>query len=189
MTTSSVIYSDIEDGWEGIGNIQANPMFADEEAENFQLTPISPCVNFGTPDTTGLNLPLLDLLGNPRIYDNRIDLGCYEYQDVSSDDQEEVVGSYQLSAYPNPFNNSGHNRNAFTTISFELAEQSNGSLSVFNLKGQMIKKWDLVNLSKGENSIIWDGKDSNSNSVPSGIYFYQLRTSDTVQTKKMMLIK
>ncbi|MDD3049940.1 MAG: T9SS type A sorting domain-containing protein [Candidatus Cloacimonetes bacterium] len=112
-----------------------------------------------------------------------------DFVPVSEEYINPVISNNTLSNYPNPFNNSGHNRNAFTTISFELAEQSDGSLSVFNLKGQMIKKWDLVNLSKGENSIIWDGKDNHSNSVPSGIYFYQLRTSDTVQTKKMMLIK
>jgi predicted outer membrane repeat protein len=44
------------------------------------LSDFSPCINVGTPDTTGLNLPGIDLLGNPRIFDGRIDMGAYEYQ-------------------------------------------------------------------------------------------------------------
>lgn len=41
---------------------------------------LSPAINRGCIDTTGLNLPLTDLAGNSRIVCNRIDIGAYETQ-------------------------------------------------------------------------------------------------------------
>ena len=40
----------------------------------------SPCINTGMPDISNLNLPALDMAGNPRIYNGRVDIGAYENQ-------------------------------------------------------------------------------------------------------------
>jgi len=84
--------------------------------------------------------------------------------------------------YPNPFNPS-------TTISFTMPKTANVNLSIYNVKGQLVNT--LVNGSKafGNHSVVWNGKDVNGNDVPSGIYFYRLSTDDSVETKKMMLMK
>ena len=53
-------------------------------AADWRFLETSMCINFGTADTTGLNLPDVDLDGNPRIFDGvigRVDIGPYEYQD------------------------------------------------------------------------------------------------------------
>jgi len=47
---------------------------------NFNISASSVCVNNGKADTTGLLLPNKDITQNPRIYNNRIDIGAYEYQ-------------------------------------------------------------------------------------------------------------
>ena len=60
-------------------NIQEDPLFIDPDNGDFHLQECSPCINAGTPDTTGLNLPVFDLDGNPRIVDGIIDMGAYEY--------------------------------------------------------------------------------------------------------------
>jgi len=60
--------------------LYGNPLFIDPENGDFHFLVDSPCINSGTPDTTGLNLPEYDLDGNPRIYDNIVDMGCYEWQ-------------------------------------------------------------------------------------------------------------
>ncbi|MDP8320947.1 MAG: tandem-95 repeat protein [Candidatus Stygibacter australis] len=68
---------------EGNNVLGANPFFVDAANENFQLRYISPCINAGIPDTTGLNLPEYDLNGNPRVFAGEnaiIDIGAYEYQ-------------------------------------------------------------------------------------------------------------
>jgi len=75
-----VNYTDVEGNWPtGMGNIDADPDFESLLSTNFQLNPGSPCINAGNPDTTGINLPMFDLAGNPRISLDTIDMGANEY--------------------------------------------------------------------------------------------------------------
>lgn len=60
-------------------NIEVDPLFVDPANLNFKLQPASPCINAGTPDTSGLMLPSFDLDLKPRIFSGRIDIGAYEY--------------------------------------------------------------------------------------------------------------
>lgn len=86
-------YCNIQGGREGItfnhsinvyeNNIDLDPYFIDEGSMDYCLSDISACINMGTPDTTGLHLPPVDIAGNPRIYDgviDRVDIGAYEFQ-------------------------------------------------------------------------------------------------------------
>ncbi|MCB2219839.1 MAG: C10 family peptidase [Bacteroidetes bacterium] len=77
--TVSIEYSDIEGGYGGTGNIDSDPQFTPYYGQ-FDIAETSPCVDSGNPDTTGMNLPEFDLGGNPRISNDRIDMGAYEYQ-------------------------------------------------------------------------------------------------------------
>ncbi|MCX6270449.1 MAG: T9SS type A sorting domain-containing protein [Bacteroidetes bacterium] len=60
-------------------NSSIDPLFIDPVTGDFHLQAISPCVNRGNPDTTGLLIPLKDLDGNPRIEMDTVDMGVYEY--------------------------------------------------------------------------------------------------------------
>jgi hypothetical protein len=82
--------------------------------------------------------------------------------------------------YPNPFNPN-------TRISFELPSSvKTVSLTIFNILGKEVKRWDLDAKSK---SVVWNGTDSKGNLVGSGIYFYQLQAGEFQATKKMVLLK
>ena len=59
--------------------IDADPLFADPDNENYQLDPDSPCINAGSPETPANLLNGFDLDGNQRVSDNCIDIGAYEY--------------------------------------------------------------------------------------------------------------
>ena len=80
--------------------------------------------------------------------------------------------------YPNPFNPS-------TTIEFSLPEDvSNVKLSIFNTLGEKVA--ELVNtcLQAGRHQYTWNAQD-----VATGMYIYELRTSNFVSVKKMIFIK
>ena len=79
--------------------------------------------------------------------------------------------------YPNPFNPT-------TTISFDIPFQTFVSIRVFNLVGQEVATLVSENMAAGSYTKIW-----NAESMPSGIYFYQLQTKSFTDTKKLVLLK
>lgn len=83
--------------------------------------------------------------------------------------------------YPNPFNPT-------TSISFDLAQAEHASLVVYNAKGEVVATLLDADMPAGSHSIHWDGTIDNA-SAGSGIYFYQLRTADYTQTRRMVLLK
>ena len=102
--TASVSYSNVQGGWPGTGNIDANPLFVDPDNDDFRLMPGSPAIdagnNWGVPidendfDEDGILCELfpVDLDGNPRFNADEadfdpgcgvpvvVDMGAYEYQ-------------------------------------------------------------------------------------------------------------
>ena len=85
--------------------------------------------------------------------------------------------------YPNPFN-------PHTTISFDLAMAEQVELSIYNIKGQLVKT--LVRdqkLPAGRHNFVWDGKDENGRIVSSGIYLYRLQSGRYSHSKKMIMLK
>jgi flagellar hook assembly protein FlgD len=87
-----------------------------------------------------------------------------------------------LSNYPNPFNPT-------TNISFNLSFESDVSLSIYNIKGQLVKQLVNEQLSAGPHTIEWNGKDSNNKSVSSGIYYYKISSGKDSAINKMLLLK
>ncbi|MFW5628312.1 MAG: C25 family cysteine peptidase [Candidatus Cloacimonadaceae bacterium] len=90
--------------------------------------------------------------------------------------------SQLLGNYPNPFNPE-------TTLMYELAKPGEVQISIYNLKGQLIRKLVDRAVNAGTHSAVWDGKDTSGNPVSSGVYFYRMKTDKSSQSKKMLLIK
>ena len=187
IATGSVTttYTNIQGGWVGEGNINEDPLFLGTGDHPFMLQDLSPCINAGIPDTTGLNLPEFDLAGNPRVYGGRIDMGAYENQNVIVDIDEDlfpkVTKLYQN--YPNPFNPT-------TTISFSIPEESKVELAIYNIKGQRLKSLLNDQIAAGEHSIIWNGEDASGKKVSSGIYLYKLNINGKIgAVKKCIFLK
>jgi predicted outer membrane repeat protein len=65
-------------------NLNSYPLFADTLIYDYQIRTASPCIDAGKPDTSGLQLPALDIAGNPRINMSRVDIGAFERQQVVS---------------------------------------------------------------------------------------------------------
>jgi flagellar hook assembly protein FlgD len=88
--------------------------------------------------------------------------------------------------YPNPFNPS-------TTITFDVpdnrAEGVHVELTVYNIRGQVVRM--LVNEVKrpGNYVIQWNGTTERGEVAGSGVYFYRIKAGDYVATRKMVLLK
>ena len=66
----------------------------------------------------------------------------------------------------------------------------NIELIIYNLKGQIIKTFQLnPSTIQHNNSIRWDGRNNNNQQVSSGLYFCQLKYGDFQASKKMLLLK
>ena len=89
-----------------------------------------------------------------------------------------VPSVYALSqAYPNPSRGS-------ITIKYQLPKESNVSLTIYNVVGQQIKRFDIGNKPAGYHQVNW-----NDNSLPNGVYIYQLKAGTFTSTKKLMVVR
>jgi predicted outer membrane repeat protein len=261
-----------------LNNINADPLFEGSGDHPFAITENSPAVDAGRPDTTGLNLPSFDFVGNPRIDNGIVDIGAYEYPSeipveltsfIASVNKNSVylewttasemnnmgfvierqVGSRQYAVgnweeigfiegngtttetnhyafmdnsllpgkyqyrlkqididgtfeytkvveaeiliakefilsqnYPNPFNPS-------TTISWQSPAGSHQVLKVFDVLGNEVAT--LVNEYKpaGSYEVEFNIQSGEGRDLTSGVYFYQLKAGEYVETKKLILLK
>ncbi|MFC1683486.1 S8 family serine peptidase [Candidatus Zixiibacteriota bacterium] len=84
--------------------------------------------------------------------------------------------------YPNPFNPG-------TYISYSLPVPGRVELSIYNVRGQLVRT--LVDHAQpaGQHLAQWDGRDTRGQLATSGIYFYRLTANGWSQAKKMILMK
>jgi len=184
--TFSVRYSDVEGGYSGQGNIDANPSFADE---NFNLSDTSACVGNGTDSVEVTRVwytcPETDQNGNirPHSVDEFVDIGAIE-----SPYSRVLVGmgefNYQspivfrlFQNYPNPFN-------PVTTISYQLPVTSSVDLSIYNLLGQKVATLVDKRQQAGIHQVEWD-----ATVFSSGVYYYRIEAGNFVETRKMIYLK
>jgi len=101
-------------------------------------------------------------------------------------DESEVREKYDIfhlsQNYPNPFNQ-------ITKIEFNLARSGFVSLTIYDILGRNVRTLVSEHLSPGYKSVLWNGKNDAGKEVASGIYFYQLKTKDFTETKKLVLLK
>ncbi len=83
---------------------------------------------------------------------------------------------------PNPILNN-------TNINVKISTDATFSLTVYNLKGQMVNKVFQGNRKAGSHAFLWDGKDEQGRKVTSGIYFAKLNCDNQSITHKMIVLK
>ncbi|MBW6459544.1 MAG: DUF1565 domain-containing protein [Bacteroidales bacterium] len=167
--------------WEQ-GNMDTDPMFEGTGEHPYQLSAGSPCIDAGTPDTTGLNLPMWDLLGNYRLWDGDgdgdtiVDIGAYEFGSVGVKTPEFRVSGFgfRVVCYPNPFTVS-------TTIAFELEKETMVRIEVYNFQGAELGEITNQRFPAGKHRVEW-----NASGLPAGIYVIRVQTADAVVTKKVI---
>jgi hypothetical protein len=95
-----------------------------------------------------------------------------------SGNSNEIPKEFKLyNNYPNPFNPS-------TKIKFDIPQDVNAKLIVYDILGREVSRIFEGNLKAGSYSVNFDASN-----LPSGVYFYRLKTGSFTDTKKMLLIK
>ena len=191
-------YSDIQGGigqpWFGSGCIDLYPVFADTAGSDFHLQDSIHCGDLHYS-------PCIDA-GNSAVQDSIIN--CDWGLGMIRSDMGAYGGKYSVSIgirilftnipegyhlyqnYPNPFNPT-------TKIKFDVAihppyPPSKGAerviLKVFDITGRKIQTLVNEKLQPGTYEVTFDGSN-----FASGVYFYQLKSGDYIETKKLILLK
>jgi hypothetical protein len=92
-----------------------------------------------------------------------------------------------LQNYPNPFNPE-------TWIPYQLAEDANVHISIYNSAGQLVRVLSIGQMQAGsyitkDRAAYWNGRNENGERVGSGVYFYHLRAGDFQATRRMLIVK
>jgi hypothetical protein len=176
-------------------NIFRNPEFV----YDYHLDSSSACVNAG--DNNAPELPEFDYDGNPRVVDF-VDIGACEYQGGGSGNKNAKIAGNTNSnspivptstpkevslsqSYPNPFN-------PVAVIEFTIGNEkpySHITLKIYNITGQLVKTLVDEEKTPGTYKVNWDGKNNSNEEVASGVYFYELKSNNLKESKRMVLIK
>ncbi len=97
--------------------------------------------------------------------------------------QPTIPEGAELTNYPNPFSQN-------TEIKFTLPSASYVTLTVFDVAGNKVKELYNGNVSSGEHTVSWDGKDATGIKVGSGSYLYELKVqSNRIKGVKSFTLK
>ncbi|MDP8321236.1 MAG: T9SS type A sorting domain-containing protein, partial [Candidatus Stygibacter australis] len=117
----------------------------------------------------------------------------YPFVEDSVDELPEAELISNVVAYPNPFNPE-------ITISFSTTVLRQGygtagggtenlEVSIYNIKGQRLRKFKIENVKCKINKVVWDGTDERGNQVSTGVYLYQIRVGGYKHAGKVIMLK
>jgi len=89
---------------------------------------------------------------------------------------------FTASNHPNPLNPA-------TTIALSVPHAGPVGVTVYNLRGALVRTLVDERLQAGRHEILWDGRDARGALVASGVYFYEARHGGEVKVGKMTVVK
>jgi hypothetical protein len=154
------------------GNFDADPLLVDPDFFDFSLSPSSPAINAGEPDSG------LDPDGTP------LDLGpiYHPSAQTTAPPSDRVRLATLATARPNPFN-------PRTMLEFTLARASRASLTIHDARGRLVRTLFTGTAESGSRSIAFDGLDDAGRQLSSGVYFARLVALGETDTSSMVLLR
>ena len=101
---------------------------------------------------------------------------------INEDNLKLPVSAFLMQNYPNPFNPT-------TTIRYELYEDSEVSLVIYDVNGKPVQTLQSKMQSAGLHNVTWSGIAADGQTMSTGIYFARLVADDYTQTIKMLYLK
>lgn len=192
--TLAIDYCDMEYGFDSIRvdpnsqmfwgdhNIAGDPLFAVSGEEPYEITAGSPCIDGGSPDITGTDLPPYDILGNIRIWDGDengseiIDMGAYEFGApiwVGIPDNPLTSATKRIieKVYPNPGNQS---------IKIDYRLENNASLHIYTITGKSVLESTIVADREGVREI-------DIGHLAPGLYFIRIVNEQKSDVAKILI--
>ena len=109
-------------------------------------------------------------------------------QDTSNCEQVSIIDetlpiTFNLyNAYPNPFN-------PVTTLRYDLPEDAVVNITIYDMMGRQVNTLINNQQTAGYKTVEWNATNDIGKPVSAGVYIYQIRAGEFVQTKKMILLK
>jgi hypothetical protein len=101
-----------------------------------------------------------------------------ETTNIEDDNRVTIPDKFELyQNYPNPFNPA-------TTISYAIPNDGLVSLTIFDVLGNKVAELENVYKTAGSYSHSFD-----ASKLPSGVYFYRIKSGNFISTRKMLLLK
>jgi len=170
----------------GDHNISGDPLFIASGEDPYGLSSASPCIDSGTPDTTGATLLPFDILGNIRVWDGNgsgtaiIDMGAYEFGApvyVGIEDNTPLISleTIPINIFPNPCRDQ-------VNIQLILEENQQFDLGLYSLNGKVLKE---IRGKSGE--CCKYETQLNLDNIPAGIYLIRVQTDKLSACQKLIV--
>lgn len=121
-----------------------DPLFLDADNHDYRLSNNSPCIDKGLENIEGLFIPEKDLNNQVRVFNGRIDMGCYEWNNIGLNEINSKV--CEMNVIPNPLN-------ANSICQINLKNSQKAIMRLISLDGKEIFKKECGTLQSGENII------------------------------------
>ncbi len=101
---------------------------------------------------------------------------------VTDINKKASISLNQLKVLPNPITTT-------SKISFNVPKKDYYIIEIFNINGQKVKQLANGELTKGLFEINWDATNSYGSAVSSGIYFVNIKTGNSIYSRKMVVVR
>ncbi len=90
-----------------------------------------------------------------------------------------------LTVFPNTPNPFGRE----TRLVFELSRPSDVTIEIFDVTGRRVFFTKMADVSPGNRSYLFDGRDLAGRALPAGVYLYRVKAGKAVQTRKLVIVR